>query len=246
MPHSKFVVHWTGQKDLEPLPDADKTDQYALRLKDWYRNGLFTRKTDELVIRLPRPGHGYVSKQKMKQLARLCFTEIRLSQAKSHSQRYGKLGIGFNRDFIANKGGRPVIYLPWEAKARLLDECIWQAWDKAKSQGNHEIEKLLKWILAFCKPMSNGKPESSPDFEDYYEEMEWRLVYGESLDASGIFVPDSVQPHAFRMKFQPGDVAVIVFPNTDVMRKTLNDSDMRSFFITHQPNLLLLEDCDYF
>jgi hypothetical protein len=25
--------------------------------------------------------------------------------------------------------------------------------------------------------MSNGKSEDSDDYEDYYEEMEWRLVY---------------------------------------------------------------------
>ena len=36
MPHSKFLVHWTGHRDLEPLPDHEKKEQYALRLKDWY------------------------------------------------------------------------------------------------------------------------------------------------------------------------------------------------------------------
>ena len=195
--------------------------------------------------RLPRPGQGYVKKQHL-EIVRLCFTEIRLSQAKSHSQRYGKLGIGFHRDYIANKGGRPVIYLPWEADNRFLDECIWRAWAKAKTQGNDEIEKLLKWILAFCKLMSNGKPENSPDYKDWYEEMEWRLVYGESLDTSGAFVPDAVEPDAHRMKFEPVDVAAIVFPNKDVMRKTLNDIDMKAFFAVHQPNLLLLDDCDHF
>jgi hypothetical protein len=59
MPHSKFLVHWTGHRDLEPLPDHEKKEQYALRLKDWYQNGLFTRLTvdPELAIRLPEPGH---------------------------------------------------------------------------------------------------------------------------------------------------------------------------------------------
>jgi len=245
VPHSKLLVHWTGQTSFESLPDADKTDKYADRLKDWYQKGLFTKKKDELLLRLPRPGQGYVKKPHM-DLVRLCFTEIRLSQAKSHSKRYGKLGIGFNRDYIVNKGGRPVIYVPWEAQFRLLDECIWQAWEKAKSQGSDGIEKLLKWILAFCKLMSNGEPEDSPKYEDYYEEMEWRLVYGESLDTSGTFVPDAAEPDAYRMKFEPSDVVVIVFPNNEVMRKTLNDINMKAFFAVHQPNLLLLEDCGHF
>jgi thioredoxin-like negative regulator of GroEL len=38
MPHSKFLVHWTGHRDLEPLPDHEKKEEYARRLKDWYQN----------------------------------------------------------------------------------------------------------------------------------------------------------------------------------------------------------------
>lgn len=131
MPHSKLLVHWTGQTSFESLPAADKIDKYAERLKDWYQKGLFTRRADELVLRLPEPGHGYVNKPHM-ELVRICFTEIRLSQAKSHSQRYGRLGIGFSRDYIVNKGGRPVIYVPWEAEFRLLDQCIWRLGKKRK------------------------------------------------------------------------------------------------------------------
>ena len=42
--------------------------------------------------------------------------------AQTHAERYGKLGIGFTRDFILNKGGRPVIYIPHTANkdSRLL------------------------------------------------------------------------------------------------------------------------------
>lgn len=98
MPHSKFLVHWTGHRDLEPLPDHEKTEKYALRLKDWYQNGLFTKRTidPELAIRLSGPGRP-VNKLKNERFVRLCFTEVRLSQADEHSKRYGRLGIGFTR-----------------------------------------------------------------------------------------------------------------------------------------------------
>ncbi len=37
MPSSKFLVHWTGQKDFEKLREDNlKWDAYAARLKDWY------------------------------------------------------------------------------------------------------------------------------------------------------------------------------------------------------------------
>ena len=241
MPHSKFLVHWTGHRDLEPLPDDDKKEKYALRLKDWYQNGLFTKRTTdpELAIRLAGPGP--VNKLKNERFVRLCFTEVRLSQADEHSKRYGRLGIGFNRELIANKGGRPVVYVPWEAKAQLLEQSIFQAWEKAKAVGDPEIEQLLGWIVAYCKPMSERL--GSPSYVNNYEEMEWRIVYGGIRDTSGTFTPDGLVPDAYRMKFDPADVALIVFPDADVMRRTLNDSDMKSFFALHQPNLLLLEDC---
>ena len=77
---------------------------------DYYQNGLFTKRTTEAVIR----------HMKIKNLLRLCFTEIRLSQAQTHAERYGKLGIGFTRDFIMNKGGRPVIYIPFKARQMVV------------------------------------------------------------------------------------------------------------------------------
>lgn len=245
MPHSKFLVHWTGHRDLEPLPDHEKNEKYALRLKDWYQNGLFTKRTSdaELAIRLSGPGP--VNKLKNERFVRLRFTEVRLSQADEHSKRYGRLGIGFNSDLIANKGGRPVIYLPWEATARLLEKSIFEAWEKAKSAGNPEIEQLLGWIVAFCKPMSEGNA-GSPSHVNNYEEMEWRIVWGGSPDTSGTFTADSLVPHAYRVKFDPADVALIVFPDQEVMHMTLNDSEMKSFFAVHQPTLLLLEDCRHF
>ena len=186
MPHSKFLVHWTGQRDLEPLPGSEKSDCYADRLKDWYQNGLFTRRTTdpELAIRLPEPGH--VNKLKNEEFVRLYFTEVRLSQAENHSLRYGRLGIGFTSEFIANKGGRPVIYNPWEAKGRSLEESIYRAWEKASTQGNAEFEALLSSIVAFCKPMSEGTPGSAA-YVDNYEEMEWRIVHGGILDTTGVF-----------------------------------------------------------
>ena len=241
MPHSKFLVHWTGHKDIEPLPDHEKEEKYALRLKDWYQNGLFTMRTSdpEIAIRISGPGRS--NKLKNKKFVRLCFTEVRLSQANEHSQRYGRLGIGFTNDLIANKGGRPVIYLPWEANARLLEESIYRAWEKTSSGGNPEMKRLLGWIVAFCKPMSEGTL-GSPSYVNNYEEMEWRIVQ----DTSGTFTEDSLVPDAYRMKFDPADVALIVFPDQHMMRRTLNDGDMKSFFAQHQPNLLLLDDCSHY
>ena len=160
--HSQILVHWTG-KDIENSLDNVKAQKYVERLKDYYENGLFSKRTKEAVIR----------RKLIKNLVRICFTEIRLSQSQTHAKRYGKLGIGFTRDFIMNKGGRPVIYIPYEADTCLLEDSIRNAYDKSK--GIDEIQKPLKWLLAYVKRMSDRNGE-------YYEEMVWRLLYDESPD----------------------------------------------------------------
>ena len=78
--HSKILVHWTG-KDIENSPKANKSQLYVERLRDDLQNGLFTKRTSEAVIR----------EKQIKNLLRICFTEIRLSQAQTHAERYGKL-----------------------------------------------------------------------------------------------------------------------------------------------------------
>lgn len=75
--HSKFLVHWTGAKDIEKRPEANRPQLYVERLKDDLEKGLFTKRTSEDSIR----------KWKIKDLVRICFTEIRLSQAQIHAER---------------------------------------------------------------------------------------------------------------------------------------------------------------
>jgi hypothetical protein len=112
------------------------------------------------------------------------------------------------------------------------------------SKNDADVRKRLKWILAFCKQMSNGKPQDSEEYLDYYEEMEWRLVMGESLDRSKAFTNPKRGIH--RVPFDPVDVQLIVFPNDEVKRLTLDDVEMKPFFAGHQPNLINLEDCSHF
>lgn len=238
--HSKFLVHWIGQDLVEEetkkltTPDA-LAKEYARRLKDDYQNGLFTIRKKEPKV-LP--------KISIDHLVRICFTEIRLGQAKTHADRYGKLGIGFTRDFVIKKGGRRVIYVPFEPNSGLLEKSITSVWKKSRGKQYEEIHKAAKWLFAFCKPMSNGEAEGSNEYINYYEEMEWRLVYGENSDRSGAWTIPKRYEH--RVKFDPGDVKVIVFPNDRVKQLTLEDADMKTFFRNQQPNLVMLEDCPHF
>jgi hypothetical protein len=103
-----------------------------------------------------------------------------------------------------NKGGRPVIYIPFEIRegGHLLENLIRTVYDK--SAGNDEIHKSTKWIMAHVKRMSNEKGE------DYYEEMEWRLVHDESPN-NRHFIGEG--QGVYRMSFAIRDIKVIIFPD---------------------------------
>ena len=223
--HSKFLVHWTG-KDIEDCPVTEKSRLYVERLKDDLEKGLFTRRNSEDSIRY----------WKIKNLVRICFTEIRLSQAQTHAKRYGKLGIGFTRDFIMKKGGRPVIYVTYDEKGNdcLLENSIRNVYEK--SSDNSQIHRSAKWIMAHVKRMSNENGD------DFYEEMEWRLVYDES---SKHFTSDETEG-IHRLKFEASDIKVIIFPDENTKQQSLSNNAIRDYFSKHLPIMATLEDCSNF
>jgi hypothetical protein len=223
---SKFLVHWPCKDINEKKCDDDaKRVLYLERLRDDYLNGVFAQPCEE----------GTIRGMKLKRLVRICFTEIRLSQTETHTYRYGKLGIGFDRKFIINRGGRPVIYIPFQAKNTLMEETIRYVYDN--SQGT--VRNRLRWLFAFVKRMSD-KPTTHKDSQDFLEELEWRIVYGEKLD-SGDFrrMPDGT----YRWVFNPEDVRLLVFPDEKAKVAALSDPVLQPFFHVHTPIMLTLEDC---
>ena len=49
-------------------------------------------------------------KIKRPDVARTCFTELRLSDAQEHAKKFGSLGIGFKRFFLFERLGSPMVY----------------------------------------------------------------------------------------------------------------------------------------
>jgi len=230
--HSKILVHWTGEKDIEKEADEDKPRKYVERLRDDLENGLYVGKSTEKSL----------PPIKVKHLRRICFTEIRLSQAQTHASRYGGLGIGFTRDFIMDKGGRPVIYIPHSSRpdGRLLEDSI-RYFHENRNKENEEARKAAVWILAHVKIMSNGAEGDCR--EDYYEEMEWRLVQGGSQKC---FEHEEEGSYAKRLRFKPSDVKVIVFQDVGTKQLALEDDFIRKYFSDHVPIMATLEECDSF
>jgi len=234
--HSSILVHWTGnsgEDDIEKkFRDDEKTraEKYVERLKDDYEKGLYAQKKLEASIR-------YWNVRSVK----ICFTEIRLSQTHVHAERYGKLGIGFSRQFILDRGGRPVIYVPFEPKkdGKLLESSIDDL--RQYSEMHKEIKNAVDSIMAHVVRMS---PDGKGNGDELYEEMEWRLVHDGSL-ANTHFAQDTGND-VYRLRFEPRDIKVIIFPNETTQQMALQDKTLSDFFAKHMPIMATLEDCSNF
>jgi hypothetical protein len=102
---------------------------------------------------------------------KVCFTELKLSESRSHALRYGRLGIGVKRPYLFARGGRPVAYFGYHDSIhndQFLTQC-------AADLNN-------KMLLNFFKPM-NSSPHNLN--YDLYSESEWRFLFMEYLLADG-------------------------------------------------------------
>lgn len=130
-----------------------------------------------------------------------CFCDIPFASLGLHSAKYGRFGVGVDRDTVAKWGGRPVIYVPVvDGSLGGLNNYLCQealsAWDGirthfpqtdvarsrvigAKPDGASDSAHLAKdfiarSFLAFVKTFDPTLPDDHP--LNYYMEREWRKV----------------------------------------------------------------------
>ena len=175
--HSKFVIHWTGRdfhRRNSPITKSIR-EQYVERLRDDFLKGLFMRPGQEAI-------HGRLGTSIEATISRICFSEVRLSQAEDHARLYGMLGIGFHRDFVLERMGNPVLYVQ-NGDNGVLIECMDtvhkllsnKSKENQASNKSKESQALGSWgiVLGYLKNMSH---QNDPNLE-FYEEMEWRIVH---------------------------------------------------------------------
>ncbi len=234
--HSKFLIHWTG-KDIEKKAN-NAEDQYIIRLKDILQKGLRMNPGIERI-------HGKNEKWVEIKIARVCFTEVKLTQTEEHAMRYGGLGIGFHRNYVLEREGNPAFYVQNGDKGHIIENIDF-LFKQIKSLSS-ETNKALEVICGYLKNMSDYNKE---EFK-YYDEMEWRVVHIDKLTGPNNYIQDYDEKTEegdkfYRLKVLPEDIKLIVFPNNLALEKALKDKDFCSYFSSYVPNLITLEDCKNF
>jgi len=216
--HSRFVVHWTG-KDFT----TNDSIHYVKRLKDCCQNGLYMNPGKESIT-------GSNTTTVNASVSRTCFTEIRLSQALKHSNLYGKLGIGFNREFILERMGGPVFYVQNGLNSAVIEHFA-HIHKYLRNIKNQDMIDRMNTIMGFLKKLS----EHGDSNLQYYEEMEWRIIHLKYLEAKKYITRKDPTSGIYRVIFKPEDVELIVFPDKETKQRALRDSFIMNFFREHEP-----------
>ena len=110
-----------------------------------------------------------------------------------------------------------------------------------------ENMKVFEIILGYLKNMScrNGNELK------YYDEMEWRVVHIDRLTGPNNYIQDYGKKtkegkKVYRLRVQPKDVQLIVFPDSETMRLALKDEEFFNYFNSYIPTLIALDDCKNF
>lgn len=245
--HSDFLIHWTGEdidkkydskwydhKSNQSLTNQDTLDAYLERLKYILKYGLWMIESND-GEKIKVNGKSFEKPV----LPRTCFTELRLSEARKHAKRFGRLGIGVKRYFAFDRLGAPMIYVQ-EETANVLFSPYSECFSKKDFDERNPSCSFLKHMCP-----SDEKPKNYK----YFDESEWRIVFSDALEKKYYNSPDNIEDSAFKKYI---DVSVkkpkyllpldnwfsfIIYPSLHVKVAAENDPDIRNKINRLKPSL---------
>lgn len=209
---SNELVHWTGRK---------QTDENAMTA--------LASICDEEILRLSYCPT-YIQEKYKPEAAMVCFTDIPLRFAKEHCEKFGKVGIGFNKERMIKYGANPALYTTSahfsrirklaDLLARMEDLEKDREWKKELEPYSFNADETIAFqeVTDFLQEYSYGNNDNS-DYVTYYQ-REWRLTF-RSLPFAGDTKPHEPGMSCFYIrdgksygifKFSQKDVEFIVVP----------------------------------
>lgn len=210
---SNFLIHWTG-KDINRYYDTLndlQCEEYIKRLRntiissdpDKYPKGkgLWITKKEEIIYS-HRPDSSQFSYD---HVATISFTENKLSRTREHTERYGCLGFGFDREFVLKHQGGPVLYVESTEnddrvqhfiRQHIEIESLYNAFNDIKDElkeilGQSELkEKLKSLILHYFNSHrwidslnTNVRKERMRKLENDLDLLNLHCIFGDMLNS---------------------------------------------------------------
>jgi len=194
--HSDFLVHWTGDDiddkcnpkwyendDNQSLTDQNTLDAYLERLKYILKYGLWMiESNDDEKIEVNE--NEFIKPV----VARTCFSELQLSEARKHAKRFGRLGIGVKRYYVFNRVGGPMIYVQKETQ-----NILFPPYSECFTKGDFDNKNVACSFLKHMCP-----PGKTPKHYKYFDESEWRIVFSNHLQKDYYNSPNDIDDAEFK------------------------------------------------
>lgn len=257
MKRSKFVTYWTG-KDIEKDNPSNKTERYSDRLWSILEEGIWMNINSEVV-------HGWdiqpgINSNVTMKFPMVCFTELRLSKSFPHYFKYGQLGFVFDRKFVLDRYGAPVLYARSHTHENIVGNLaqVGMLIDLIKGKDQFKIphpqhEEVLidvgEWIdIHLSLVVSHVKAMSSTNKDDfiYLEENEWRIVHSNKLEKSGLLLITGHDKPKYKLKLSPKDIQLIIVPNQTLRDEIRTKDNMVNWFNGHLPPVLTINEISEF
>lgn len=251
MKRPNLLTHWTGKDictDLRRL-DEELRRRYLERLLSLLEHGFWMNPISENLRGWSadeRPvGLGF-------QPRAVCFTELRLSRASKHAERYGLLGIVVDRTYVLDRWGGPVHYVRsnkndaivqnvHELHEWIVDNFIEP--NVGKNVGLTKNPSHNLWnIQSMMKSMS--RIGENDDFE-YLDEREWRIPHSSTHGReSGLYVVTGKQRPEFLVPVEPTELKMLVVPDSEFRSLIISDERFIAWTAAYQPPILTFEDLE--
>lgn len=263
--HKQQLFHWIGGHiDSQKLSREKSAELYIEALRGSLENGLWVNSPRE-PEEIWRGGKAHSL-----ELPMVCFTEWSLGQSFAHTQRYGRMGLGFSRKWVMQKHGQPVTYFKNNNRSKYKQSCAKLL--KASGRWSDDSRKALEYLIHFAKPSQaqviatpptpsmpssgRGKPSKStkrpkPDpfwkshgaSMKFMEEREWRIVRDKRMRffTENPSSKTNAAPDYF-LPYTPGrHLYTLVLPDGYTVHRVLQDTPLRKqLFPNNQPQVAVM------
>jgi abortive phage resistance protein AbiGi (putative antitoxin) len=205
----------------------------------------------------------------------VCFTEWSLDQSLPHTLRYGRLGLGFSKQFVLQCGGQPVTYVRDRARRDPFTRSMMTIARHLRDSDDRELAAAFQYVSHFLKRIDRAEPPRAPkarrskattsrarkkppatkdEFKrpfgrtlEFLEEREWRVVWNEWI--ADRFVANRGTP-PYYLRIRPGlDLFTLALPDNRTVNMALQDRKLRSLLLPRAAphvTVLSLEDVGTF
>ena len=179
-----------------------------------------------------------VSKNEMYSPQVVCFCDIPVEDLQIHTEKYSCFGLSFLKDFIARRGGAPVLYLPCSAQIRRLrnlasagapdgfveDITLGDLFDHMLPEF-HTMMNLFEQLIRDQAATPGNSGEHHRRFHDLFMFLEFRLFsYVKFFDH--LLDDDHPQNHYMErewrvvgnVQFRLNDIQRVIIPSTYAVR----------------------------